>query len=53
MDKRSFQIEAAFQMAMYLARQMLAEKLIIGKEYRDFVQEMIRRYQPFFGDLYT
>ncbi|WP_444310699.1 SHOCT domain-containing protein [Megasphaera sp.] len=24
-----------------------------GKEYRDFEQEMLRRYQPFFGDLYT
>ena len=33
--------------------EMLAEKLITGKEYRDFVQEMICRYQPFSGDLYT
>ena len=32
---------------------MLAEKLITGKEYRDFEQEMLRRYQPFSGDLYT
>ena len=47
MDKRSFQNETAFQMAMYLARRMLAEKLITGK------QEMLRRYQPFSGDLYT
>ena len=53
MDKRSFQNETAFQMAMYLARRMLAEKLITGKEYRDFVQEMICRYLPFSGDLYT
>ena len=53
MDKRSFQNETAFQVVMHLARRMLAEKLITGKEYRDFVQEMIRRYQPFFGDLYT
>ena len=53
MDKRSFQNETAFQMAMYLARRMLAEKLITGKEYRDFEQEMLRRYQPFSGDLYT
>lgn len=53
MDKRSFQNETAFQVVMYLARRMLAEKLITGKEYRDFVQEMIRRYQPLFGDLYT
>lgn len=53
MDKRSFQNETAFQMAMYLARWMLAEKLITGKEYRNFEQEMLRRYQPFSGDLYT
>ncbi|MGE9915299.1 SHOCT domain-containing protein [Megasphaera elsdenii] len=53
MDKRSFQNETAFQMAMYLARRMLAEKLITSKEYRDFEQEMLRRYQPFSGDLYT
>lgn len=53
MDKRSFQNETAFQMEMYLARWMLAEKLITGKEYRNFEQEMLRRYQPFSGDLYT
>lgn len=44
MDKRSFQNETAFQVVMHLARRMLAEKLITGKEYRDFVQEMIRRF---------
>ena len=53
MDKRSFQNETAFQMAMDLARPMRAEQLITGKEYRDFEQEMLRRYQPFSGDLYT
>ena len=53
MDKRLFQNETAFQAVMYLARRMLAEKLITGKEYWDFEQEMIRRYQPFSGDLYT
>lgn len=51
MDKRSFQNETAFQVVMHLARRMLAEKLITGKEYRDFVQEMIRRYPPFSGGL--
>lgn len=53
MDKRSFQNETACRMAMHPARRMLAEKLITGKEYRDFEQEMLRRYQPFSGDLYT
>ena len=49
MDKRSFQNETAFQVVMHLARRMLAEKVITGKEYRDFEQEMLRRYQPFSG----
>lgn len=53
MDKRSFQDETAFQVVMHLARRMLVGKLITGKEYRGFEQEMIRRYQPFSGDLYT
>ena len=53
MDKRSFQNETTFQVTMHLARKMLAAKLITEKEYRDFEQEMIRRYQPFSGDLYT
>jgi hypothetical protein len=53
MDKRSFQNETAFQVVMHLARRMLAEKLITGKEYRDFEQAMIRQYQPFSGELYT
>lgn len=52
MDKRSFQNETAFQMAMYLARRMLAEKLITGKEYQSFKKEMLHKYQPFFGGLY-
>jgi hypothetical protein len=50
MDKRSFQNETAFQVVMHLARRMLAGKLITGK---DFEQKMLRRYQPFSGDLYT
>ena len=53
MDKRSFQNETAFQVVMHLAKRKKTEKLITGKEYRDFVQEMICRYQPFSGDLYT
>lgn len=53
MDKRSFQNETTFQVTMHLARKMMAAKLITGKEYRDFEQEMLRRYQPFSGDLYT
>ena len=53
MDKRSFQNETAFQVVMHLARRMLAEKVITEKEYRAFDQEMLRKYQPFSGDLFT
>ncbi len=53
MDKRSFHNEAAFQVTMHLARTMLLEKLITEKEYRAFEQEMLLKYQPFSGDLYT
>ena len=53
MDKRSFQNETTFQVTMHLARTMLAEKLITEKEFRTFEQEMLNKYQPFSGDLYT
>lgn len=53
MDKKLFRNEATFQVTMYLARAMLAETLITKKEYRAFEQEMLSKYQPFFGDLYT
>jgi hypothetical protein len=53
MDKRTFQNETAFQVTMHLARTMLAEKLITEKEYQAFEQEMLLKYQPFSGDLYT
>ena len=53
MDKRLFRNEATFQVTMYLARVMLAEKLITEKEYQPFEQEMLHKYQPFSGDLYT
>ena len=53
MDKRSFQNETTFQVTMHLARTMLAAKLITEKKYRDFEKEMIRRWQPFSGDLFS
>lgn len=53
MDKRTFHNEAAFQVTMHLARTMLAKKLITEKEYQAFEQEMLCKYQPFSGDLYT
>ena len=53
MDKKTFQNEAVFQVTLHIARKMLAQKLITEKEYRDFEKEMIRRWQPFSGDLFT
>ncbi|WP_187119182.1 SHOCT domain-containing protein [Acidaminococcus massiliensis] len=53
MDKKTFQNEATFQMTLHLARKMLSQKLITEKEYQDFEKDMIRRCQPFSGDLFT
>lgn len=53
MDKKTFQQEVAFQVTLHLARKMLAKKLITEKEYHDFERDMLRRYQPFSGDLFT
>lgn len=53
MDKKTFQQEAAFQVTLHLARKMLARKLITEKEYREFERDMLRRFQPFSGDLFT
>ena len=53
MDKKTFQNEAVFQVTLHIARKMLAQKLITEKEYRDFEKEIIRRWQPFSGDLFT
>ena len=53
MDKRSFQNETTFQVTMHLVRKMLNDKLITKKEYQSFKKEMLHKYQPFFGGLYT
>lgn len=53
MDKRPFHNEKTFQVTIHQAKRVLAAGLITEKEYCDFVQEMIRKYQPFFSDLYA
>lgn len=53
MEKTIFHNELTFQVTLYLARLMMAEKLISEKEYFVFVDEMLRKYQPITGDLYT
>lgn len=53
MDKRPFHNEKTFQVTVHQAKRMLAAGLITEKEYCDFVQEMIRKYQPFSSDLYA
>lgn len=46
MDKKLFFNEITFQVTINLARKMLNDKLITKKE-------MLHKYQPFFGGLYT
>lgn len=53
MDKRLSHNDTTFQLTMYLAKELLEEKLINEKEYHVFEQEMLRKYHPFSGDLYT
>lgn len=38
---------------VYGNSQMLNDKLITKKEYQSFKKEMLHKYQPFFGGLYT
>lgn len=45
--------EAIFQTTLHIARMMLSKGIIKEQEYRDLEQEMIRKYQPFSGDLYA
>ena len=53
MDKKLFFNEITFQVTINLARKMLNDKLITKKEYQSFKKEMLHKYQPFFGGLYT
>lgn len=45
--------EMAYQMTMAYAADMLREGLLTKKEYRDFEQEMLKKYNPLIGELFS
>ncbi len=53
MNKDVFQREAAFEVTMALAQNLLASKTISKKEYREFEEQMLQKYKPLFGTLFT
>jgi hypothetical protein len=53
MDKKTFQNEALFLMTLHLIQSMRDEKLITESEYHTAERQMLEKYQPFSGSLYT
>lgn len=53
MDKKTFQNEALFLMTLHLMQLMRDEKLITESEYHAAERQMLEKYHPFFGSLYT
>jgi hypothetical protein len=53
MDKTTFQNEALFLITLYLMQSMCDEKLITESEYHVAERQMLEKYQPFSGSLYT
>jgi hypothetical protein len=53
MDKKTFQNEALFLMTLHLMQLMRDEKLITESEYHMAERQMLEKYHPFSGSLYT
>lgn len=53
MDKKTFQNEALFLITLHLIQLMRDEKLITESEYHIAERQMLEKYQPFSGSLYT
>lgn len=53
MNKTELQNEAAFLVTMNLLKEIRDKKLITGKEYQEAEQQMIDKYKPFWGSLFT
>jgi hypothetical protein len=53
MDKKIFKNEALFLITLHLLQLMRDEKLITESEYHITERQMIEKYQPFSGSLYT
>ena len=53
MDKKTFQNEALFLITLHLIQSMRDEKLITESEYHTAERQMLEKYHPFSGSLYT
>jgi len=53
MDKKTFQNEAMFLITLHLMQSMRDEKLITESEYHTAERQILEKYQPFSGSLYT
>lgn len=53
MDKQDFQHEIAFQVTMHLLRNMRDKKFISEKEYHAAEREILSKYNPPLGSLFT
>lgn len=53
MNKTELQNEAAFLVTMNLLKEIRDKKLITAKEYQEAEQQMIDKYKPFWGSLFT
>lgn len=53
MDKKTFKNETLFLMTLHLMQLMRDEKLITESEYHMAEHQMLEKYQPFSGSLYT
>lgn len=53
MNRQEFQHEIAFQVTMHLLRNMRDKKLISEKEYHTAERELLSKYNPRLGSLFT
>lgn len=53
MNKTELQNEAAFLVTMNLLKEIRDKKLITAKEYQEAEQQMLDKYKPFWGSLFT
>ena len=53
MTDKEFKSEAAFQIAVQTAKDVLRQGLITEEEYRVFVTKMMEKYRPTFDVLFS
>lgn len=53
MNKTELKNEAAFLVTMNLLKQIRDKRLITAKEYQEAEQQMLDKYKPFWGSLFT